>query len=105
MSGHHKNDDPIELHDQQLQYLEHRYIEHVNIFFFLPWPLWFSVLDGTGQRIRITMSGHHKSDDPIELHDQQLHHLEHRYIEHVNILFSLLWPLWLCVLDGTGDRE
>ena len=30
MSGHHKNDDPIELHDQQLQYLEHRYIEHVN---------------------------------------------------------------------------
>ena len=30
------------------------------------------------------MSGHHKNDDPIELHDQQLHHLEHRYIEHVN---------------------
>lgn len=36
------------------------------------------------QRIRITMSGHHKHDDPVELHDQQLHHLEHRYIEHVN---------------------
>ena len=36
------------------------------------------------QRIRITMSGHHKNDDPIELHDQQLQYLEHRYIEHVN---------------------
>ena len=50
MSGHHKNDDPIELHDQQLQYLEHRYIEHVNILFFLPWSIWLSVLDGTGDR-------------------------------------------------------
>ena len=57
------------------------------------------------QRIRILMSGHHKNDDPIELHDQQLQYLEHRYIEHVNILFFLPWSIWLSVLDGTGDRE
>ena len=36
------------------------------------------------QRIRITMSGHHANDDPVELHDQQLQYLEHRYTEHVN---------------------
>ncbi|XP_052775976.1 NAD kinase 2, mitochondrial-like [Mya arenaria] len=35
------------------------------------------------QRIRITMSGYHASDNPIELSDQQLHYLEHRYTEHV----------------------
>ena len=29
MSGVHANDDPIELSDQQLQLLEHRYSEHV----------------------------------------------------------------------------
>ena len=29
MSGHHANDDPIELSDQQIKYLEHRYTEHV----------------------------------------------------------------------------
>ena len=29
MSGYHANDDPIELSDQQLQNLEHRYTEHV----------------------------------------------------------------------------
>lgn len=36
------------------------------------------------QRIRITMSGHHANDDAVELHDQQLQYLEHRYTEHVN---------------------
>ncbi|XP_060567958.1 NAD kinase 2, mitochondrial-like [Ruditapes philippinarum] len=35
------------------------------------------------QRIRITISGYHANDDPIELSDQQLHYLEHRYTEHV----------------------
>ena len=30
MSGYHANDEPIELHDQQLQYLEHRFTEHVK---------------------------------------------------------------------------
>ena len=29
MSGHHENDEPIELHDQQLQFYEHRFSEHV----------------------------------------------------------------------------
>ena len=35
------------------------------------------------QRIRITVSGKHANDDPIELHDQQLRFLEHRFTEHV----------------------
>lgn len=35
------------------------------------------------QRIRITMSGYHANDDPIELSDQQLQYLEHRYTEHI----------------------
>ncbi|KAL4236084.1 NAD kinase 2 [Mactra antiquata] len=35
------------------------------------------------QRIRITMSGYHANDDPIELSDQQLKYLEHRYVEHI----------------------
>lgn len=30
MSGKYENDDPIELHDQQLQYPEHRFTEHVQ---------------------------------------------------------------------------
>lgn len=29
MSGIHENDEPIELHDQQLQFYEHRFSEHV----------------------------------------------------------------------------
>jgi len=29
MSGYHANDEPIELSNQQLNYLEHRYTEHV----------------------------------------------------------------------------
>ncbi|XP_076462186.1 NAD kinase 2, mitochondrial-like [Babylonia areolata] len=29
MSGQHPNDDPIELHDQQLMFPEHRYLEHI----------------------------------------------------------------------------
>ncbi|KAJ8305736.1 hypothetical protein KUTeg_016281 [Tegillarca granosa] len=36
------------------------------------------------QRIRVTMSGLHENDEAIELHDQQLEFLEHRYTEHVN---------------------
>ncbi|KAK3585234.1 hypothetical protein CHS0354_006280 [Potamilus streckersoni] len=35
------------------------------------------------QRIRIIMSGLHDNDEPIELHDQQLQYLEHRYDEHI----------------------
>lgn len=35
------------------------------------------------QRIRITMSGMHENDEPIELHDQQLQFYEHRFSEHV----------------------
>lgn len=35
------------------------------------------------QRIRITMSGIHENDEPIELHDQQLQFYEHRFSEHV----------------------
>ncbi|XP_062590948.1 NAD kinase 2, mitochondrial-like [Saccostrea cucullata] len=35
------------------------------------------------QRIRITMSGHHENDEPVELHDQQLEFYEHRFTEHV----------------------
>ena len=30
MSGQHINDDPIELHDQQLVFPEHRFTEHVG---------------------------------------------------------------------------
>ncbi|XP_048763332.2 NAD kinase 2, mitochondrial-like [Ostrea edulis] len=30
MSGHHENDEAIELHDQQLQFYEHRFSEHVG---------------------------------------------------------------------------
>ncbi|KAH3696296.1 NAD kinase 2, mitochondrial-like isoform X2 [Dreissena polymorpha] len=42
------------------------------------------------QRIRITMSGYHAYDEPIELSNQQLQNLEHRYTEHVqeNEMFS-----------------
>ena len=29
MSGQHINDDPIELHDQQLMFPEHRFVEHI----------------------------------------------------------------------------
>lgn len=29
MSGYHANDEPIELSDQQLKFLEHRFTEHV----------------------------------------------------------------------------
>jgi len=29
MSGHHAHDDAIELSDQQLKFLEHRFTEHV----------------------------------------------------------------------------
>lgn len=29
MSGRHINDDPIELHDQQLVFPEHRFTEHI----------------------------------------------------------------------------
>lgn len=29
MSGKHINDDPIELHDQQLVFPEHRFMEHI----------------------------------------------------------------------------
>ncbi|CAI9725129.1 NAD kinase 2, mitochondrial-like [Octopus vulgaris] len=35
------------------------------------------------QRIRISMSGKYMYDDPVELHDQQLHFHEHRFTEHV----------------------
>ncbi|GAB1608248.1 NAD kinase 2, mitochondrial-like [Argonauta hians] len=35
------------------------------------------------QRIRISMSGKYMYDDPVELHDQQLHCHEHRFIEHI----------------------
>ncbi|XP_041358859.1 NAD kinase 2, mitochondrial-like [Gigantopelta aegis] len=34
-------------------------------------------------RIRITMSGYHANDEAIELHDQQLQFMEHRFTEHV----------------------
>ncbi len=30
MSGCHDNDEAIELHDQQLQFVEHRFTEHVQ---------------------------------------------------------------------------
>lgn len=35
------------------------------------------------QRIRVTLSGKHAFDDPIELHDQQLMYPEYRWAEHV----------------------
>ncbi|CAH1773219.1 unnamed protein product [Owenia fusiformis] len=35
------------------------------------------------QRIRVTMSGKHMDDDPVELHDSQLKALELRSVEHV----------------------
>ena len=35
------------------------------------------------QRIQVTMSGLHSSDDPVELHDQQLEFPEHRFMEHI----------------------
>ncbi|XP_064605702.1 NAD kinase 2, mitochondrial-like [Liolophura sinensis] len=38
------------------------------------------------QRIRITVSGQHANDDPIELHDQQLQFPEHRFSEEVKEL-------------------
>ncbi|XP_071117305.1 NAD kinase 2, mitochondrial-like [Haliotis cracherodii] len=34
-------------------------------------------------RIRITMSGCHNNDEAIELHDQQLQFVEHRFTEHI----------------------
>ncbi|PVD23404.1 hypothetical protein C0Q70_16673 [Pomacea canaliculata] len=35
------------------------------------------------QRIKVTMSGQHSNDTPIELHDQQLSFPELRFIEHI----------------------
>ena len=34
-------------------------------------------------RIRITLEGYNINDVPIELHDQVLHNLENRYLDHV----------------------
>ena len=35
------------------------------------------------QRIRITLSGSHAHDDPVELNDHKLTYPEHRFWEHV----------------------
>lgn len=34
-------------------------------------------------RIRVTMSGFHENDEPVDIHDQQLLYPEHRFEEHV----------------------
>jgi len=34
-------------------------------------------------RIRIVLEGHNLPLQPIELHDQVLNNLEHRYVEHI----------------------
>lgn len=33
------------------------------------------------QRLRVTLEGENALEEPIELHDQQLHHYEHRYLD------------------------
>ena len=35
------------------------------------------------QRIRLTMSGKHIDNTPVDLHEQELHYPEHRFLEHV----------------------
>ena len=59
------------------------------------------------QRIRLTMSGQHATEMPVNLHDQELMYPEHRFWEHVKVLCSFCFSDTLYVLKAiTGlDRE
>ncbi|XP_055956075.1 NAD kinase 2, mitochondrial-like isoform X2 [Patella vulgata] len=54
------------------------------------------------QRIRITMSGQHDNEEPIELHDQQLKFPEHRFSEHIGENEEMRYPV---IISQNNRRE